>query len=96
MRPARRLLARPAGGVVQHIDPAVLRAVPGRFCVDCMAVALDIPAWQVSMARHRLAATGVLRVERAHCSGCNRLRSVVSSGALTVPSRLVAPQSSIA
>jgi hypothetical protein len=55
-----------------------LARYPGRFCVDCMAVALDIPARHVSMARHRLTAAGVLQIERAHCSGCNRARVVVA------------------
>ena len=52
---------------------------PGRFCADCVGLALDIPARQVSMARHRLTATGALRSERAPCSGCNRVRLVVAA-----------------
>jgi len=52
---------------------------PGRFCADCLGLALDIPARQVSMAKHRLTATGALRSEHAPCSGCNSIRLVVTA-----------------
>ena len=45
-----------------------LAAHAGHFCANCVVLALDIPARQVSMARHRLAAAGALKSEHAPCA----------------------------
>jgi hypothetical protein len=55
---------------------------PGGFCIDCVALALDIPARHLSMARHRLTATGVLSSDYGRCSGCNKVRPVVAAAGI--------------
>jgi hypothetical protein len=54
-----------------------LAAHPGCFCADCLAVAVDIPARQVSMVRQRLVSQGRCSALHAACSGCSRKRLVV-------------------
>ena len=54
-----------------------LIAHPGSFCADCIALAVDIPARQVSMIRQRLVSQGRLSAVHAACSACLRKRIVV-------------------
>ena len=50
---------------------------PGCFCADCLALAVDIPARQVSMVRQRLVRQGRCSALLASCSACSRKRLVV-------------------